>query len=157
MTFSCIINKKYEAKMYNNYDIQKKREVNQEQIEKLNKEIHLIEELRNSYDSCSNKAKGILFLFQLYKINDICKKIATKEIFDITSKVLISFFLYFSAHIFNELFISKGYTTGVNILVILFFCLFTIYFILSKYNQKTRNTLEYSQQILREQKFNLLN
>lgn len=143
--------------MYNNYDIQKKREENKEKIEKINNEIHLIEELRNTYDSCSNKTKGILFLFQLYKINDICKKIATKEIFDIISKILISFFLYFSAYILNELFISKGYTTGVNIFVILFFCLFTIYFILSKYNQKTRNTLEYSQQILREQKFNMLN
>lgn len=143
--------------MNNNYNIDEIRKDNQDEIAKINKEINLIEELRNSYDTCSNKAKGLVFLFKLYKINDICKQIATKELFDIISKVLISFFLYFSAYILNELFISKGYTTGVNIFVILFFCLFTIYFILSKYNQKTKNTLEYSQQILREQKFHILN
>lgn len=142
--------------MNNNYDIHKIREGNQEELENINKDINIIEELRNSYDTCTNKAKGLVFLFKLYKINDICKQIATKELFDVISKVLISFFLYFSAYIINELFLSKGYITGVNIFVILFFCLFTIYFILSKYNQKTKNTLEYSQQILREQKFNIL-
>ena len=104
-----------------------------------------------------NKFKGISYLFKLYKINDICKKIASKEIFDVVSKILISLFLYFSAYIINNLFLSKGYLTGVNSYIIFGFVLFTIFFITSKYNAKTKDTLEYSQNILRENKFNTFN
>lgn len=133
------------------------RNKNYNELSNIQNDINTIEQLRKKYDESKDKFKGISYLFKLYKINDICKKIASKEIFDVVSKILISLFLYFSAYIINNLFLSKGYLTGVNSYIIFGFVLFTIFFITSKYNTKTKDTLEYSQNILRENKFNTFN
>jgi hypothetical protein len=127
------------------------------ELSNIEKDIQLLEFLRKDYESTNMRFKGIKYLFKLYKINPTCKKIATKEIFDIVSKILLSLFLYFAAFIINNLFISKGYFTGVNGFVIIGFVSFSIYYIASKYNKKTKETLEYSQNILRDYKFNTFN
>lgn len=62
------------------------------ELSNIEKDIQLLEFLRKDYESTNMRFKGIKYLFKLYKINPTCKKIATKEIFDIVSKI---YYLYF--------------------------------------------------------------
>ena len=129
-----------------------KDEVNKKQN---NIDIKLIEVYRSTYDYKTDPFKGFKALMFLYRLNKICNRVASFELFSVVGKVLIPLFLFMFAYIINVKFLEHGYHTGVNGYVFLLFSIFTIFLITNRSNKRGAQILTDAQHLLRNEQFDI--